>query len=1173
MNQVFDKRILKRLIDSRTCFLAIISLLLFLGKPSFLFSQEKNVIKFRHLTIEDGLSQSIVNSVAQDQFGFIWIGTEDGLNRYNGLDVEVFQTNPNDSTSISGNWIHAIFLDSKQNLWIGTDNGLSLYNQSTENFIQFRNNPQDSNSVGGSAVLSICEYENDLWIGTKEGGISKFDFSTRTFSHYKNQLSDEKTLPSNQINVLLVDRANVLWAGTADGLARYDSAAKSFTNFKSGENYRFRLPSNNITSLHESEDAVLWVGTSDGGMSRFNPNKTRLFNYLAQKNIHEMMKQAGINIAKEDSRGDFWIGTSQGLLRKQRGVSESDFTAIQNSSLEPNSLNNNNISTIFEDSSGLIWIGTKGGGVNIYDSRQKKFEHYKQDYKNENSLSKNRVLTIFEESRNKIWIGLEEGGLSFYDRKNQTFESYKSRFSRRDSLWATNVTAIAEDKLGRLWVGTAKYGLNVLEANEKNRKWNRNWRNRKRTKRSEKKWIHFQSNSKSYSISSNQIRKIFSDKSDKKNGDLWILTSNGLNRLQSYDSAKFVKYQHFASVEDSLNENPTVFQTAMQDEQGSFWVGTENGKLLKFNPATEIFREFSFSGISKSANKATIFSIKEQGNFIWIGTDGNGLVKFDKEVGKAIASYGTQDGLCNNTIYGIESDKMGSLWISTKKGLAFFDSEKGEFVNYYAYHGLQSNIFLSGSSHKGKFSDRMYFGGINGLTIFSPKDIEMNPHLPKVYITSLKINNRTLTIQPNANPNKDAILRESILLTNSIKLNYSHKYVHLDFVALDYSNPSKNKYKYKLEPFDKEWIETNAYNAQASYTNLPAGEYTFKVIASNNDNVWNETPTELEIVIHPAWWETVVARAGFILLGIALISILFRLRTRRLESQQRKLQRKVEVRTAEIKEKNEELEAQQKKILKQTRDIESSILYAERILTAILPMHKNISKLLPDYFVLFKPRNIVSGDFYWMAEKDGKTIIAVVDCTGHGIPGAFMSIIGADLLKEIVKSKGILDPAMILLEMDKGVRNALQQEEFKTRDGMDVSIVVLEKLANGTTQVEFAGAHNSMTYIQGGKINVLKANRDGIGGFETKKKPFLKYSILIDQPTEIYLATDGYQDQFGGEHDKKILRKNFKKLLLENHSLPMCEQKEILETYFLNWKGDTQQTDDVLVFGFRVNGL
>ncbi len=1158
---------MKRLINTKTCFLTIIPLLLFFGKPSFLFSQDNRAIKFRHLTIEDGLSQSIVNSVAQDQFGFIWIGTEYGLNRYNGLAVEVFQANPNDSTSISGNWIHAIFLDSKQNLWIGTNHGLSLYNQSTENFIQFHANPQNPNSVGGSTILSICEYEGDLWIGTKEGGISKLNLATQTFTHYKNQLSDEKSLPSNQVNVLLVDRSNVLWAGTADGLARYDSEINSFTNFKSGEDYKFRLPSNNISSLHESEDRVLWVGTSGGGMSRFNAKKTRLFNYLALKNIPEILKRAGINIIKEDSRGDFWIGTSQGLLRKQRGVSESDFTVIQNSSLEPNSLNNNNISTIFEDSTGLIWIGTKGGGVNIYDSRQKKFEHYKQDYKNENSLSKNRVLTIFEENKNKVWIGLEEGGLSSYNRKNKTFESYKSHLSRRDSLWATDVTAISEDHSGRLWVGTEKQGLNVLEVNQKNRKWNRNWRNRKRTKRSEKKWIHFQSNSKSYSISSNEIRAIVSN---QKNGELWVLTHNGLNRLQSYDSAKFVKHQYYASVEDSLNGNPSLFQTTIQDEQGLFWIGTENGKLLSFNPATEDFQEFTFSGISKSVNSATIFSLKEQGNFIWIGTDGNGLVKFDKKTGKAVASYGTENGLCNNTIYGIEADEAGNLWISTKKGLAFFNLEKEKFVNYYAYHGLQSNIFLQGASHYGRFSNRMYFGGINGLTIFSPKEIEMNPHVPKVYITNLKINNQILKIQPSATPANKAILKKSILVTSRIELDHTHKYIYLDFVALDYSNPTKNKYKYKLEPFDKDWIEASAYNAQASYTNLPAGKYTFKVMASNNDDVWNETPTELEIEIFPAWWETTVARAGFILLLIAVVAMLYELRTKSLENQRRILQRKVDARTVEIKEKNEELEAQQKKILKQSRDIESSILYAERILTAILPMHKNISKLLPDYFVLFRPKNIVSGDFYWMAEKEGKTVIAVVDCTGHGIPGAFMSIIGADLLREIVKSNGVLDPTIILSEMDKGVRSALQQEEFKTRDGMDASIVVLEQLADGTTQLDFAGAHNPMMYVQDGEMNVLKANRDGIGGFETKKIPFLKHSILIDKPTEIYLASDGYQDQFGGKNDKKILRKNFKKLLLENHHLPMSVQKELLEIYFRNWKGSTQQTDDVLVFGFRI---
>lgn len=1143
----------------------LLIILLHLGLIIQALPQTSGEVKFDHLTIEQGLSQSIVNSIAQDKYGFVWIGTEDGLNKYDGLSVQVYHATA-DSFSIAGDWITAIYLDSDKQLWFCTKNGLSVYNDDTENFISFRHQVSDSSSISSNSLLSICEYEGDLWVGTSDAGISRYNKQTKKFTHYQHDDANSKGLPGNRINALLVDHSNTLWIGTNQGLAKYNATKDNFVSYREGQSYRYLLPSDDIRSLYQSGDNVLWVGTGEGGMSRFNKRKTRIINYMKQENIHEMMRKAGINVIKEDSKGNFWVGTSQGILRKARGVSERDFSVIKHSASEPKSLTNNDISTIFEDSSGLIWIGTKGGGINIYNSRQKRFDHYNHDYRNPNSLSKNVVQAIYEGSKSALWIGLREGGLNKFDRNKGEFTRFADYPNKRDSLWAKTVTSIFIDHRNILWVGSANQGLNrwVLKKDKRKR-----WRRRRNRKTGpERIWEHFTPNAnKTNGISSTQIRHIFED----PDHNLWIATANGLNMLVDADSSKFISYVHDPQNPTSISDNDIASQAAIYGNDGVIWLGTAKGVLNQFDKFTEHFKHYRHDPTKPkhSIPNKPILALCEQDSVIWIGTNGGGLARFHKQTHR-VKVYTKDHGLSNNVVYGIQVDKKGKLWVSTKRGLCNFNPLTEKFQNYYAYHGLQSNVFSEGAAHKGQFSGDMFFGGINGLTTFKAQDIKENSYIPPVYITKFSINNEDVAIVSNPPKGQAYHLSKSILNTKQINLTYEDKYISFRFVALNYSNPSKNKYKYKLEPFDKQWIEATSANPEASYTNLPAGNYTFMVMGANNDGIWNETPTTIQIRMVPPWWEKTPYRILGIILALALIYSIYRFRVRMLKRQQRKLQHKINIRTAEVKERNEQLHLQQKKILKQNKDIQDSIQYAQRIQTAIMPSKKTLSKLLKEHFILFRPRNIVSGDFYWATEKYGKTIVAVVDCTGHGVPGAFMSVIGASLLKEIVDSRGITDPAIILTKMNQGVQHALQQEEYKTRDGMDIGIVVLDKLPDETTKLTFAGAHNPLMYIQNDVLHQVKASRQAVGGYGTKLQPYEKHTLIIDQPTMVYMASDGFQDQFGGPKDKKIMKKNFKKILHAIHELPLHEQRQYLENHFDNWKGQGSQTDDVLVFGFKL---
>jgi serine phosphatase RsbU (regulator of sigma subunit) len=579
----------------------------------------------------------------------------------------------------------------------------------------------------------------------------------------------------------------------------------------------------------------------------------------------------------------------------------------------------------------------------------------------------------------------------------------------------------------------------------------------------------------------------------------------------------------------------------------------------------------------------------------WIGTYGGGLNLMDREKG-TFQRFQLKNGLPSNVVYGIVEDEEGFLWISTSKGLSRFDTEKQTFRNYDVESGLQSNEFNQNAYLKSR-SGYLYFGGINGFNVFRPKQIKDNPNIPEVVLTKFTIFNKLQTISPHSP------LKENIAISRQIVLDYTQSVFGFEFAALNYIHSQRNQYAYKLEGFDKDWNYIGT-KREATYTNLDPGTYVFRVKACNNDGVWNEKGLAIELIIKPPFWKTWWFRIMAACLFLLGIYAFYKNRVARIEEQNKKLETLVKERTQEVVLKNsaleqqtEEIMAQRDEILKknvaleqqteeilaqrddilkknlaleqQTKAITDSIRYAQTMQQAILPLEQDLKRAFNDYFVLFRPKDIVSGDFYWYSHVDRKHILAVVDCTGHGVPGAFMSLIGNTILDETVNQKKILEPSQILDTIHLNIIKALRQAESNNMDGMDLGILVIDYQGDSVL-LHYAAAKRPLWYQKNGKIEAIQGDRRMIGGAkQDNPKPFQNHVVELPKGAVFYMQTDGLSDQPDAQ------RKNLGKGILieflnQNLHRPMAEQSDLLIQLLDNHKINTEQRDDITFIGIRL---
>ncbi len=824
---------------------------------SFLHAQIKD-ISFEHLTVDDGLSQNTILAIHQDKQGFLWFGTEDGLNRYDGYAFTVFKSNPADSTTLSNNFIRNFFEDHSGNLWLGTLNGVSKFDLRTEKCQRYTYNPANQNSLSTAAVLSLLEdHRGMLWIGTRKGGLNRLDPNTGSISHMNPSIDSSINFPTITIFALYEDAAGVLWLGTSIGLLALDGD-RLHARFYPMEGV---VPTDNvILSIHEDGENILWLGTMTDGLIRFDRKDNAITQYKHDPNNPNSISANRVWKVLEDKNGLFWIATEDGLNIFERRTQR--FTAFKHDPDKAASLSLNHVLSMFEDQSGVLWFGTLNGGINKYNRRSERFPLIQHQAADINGISNNGIWAFCEDRSGIFWVGTEDG-LNRFEPSSGIWSVLKHEKDNSTSLSNDVVTSIEEDRNGNLWIGTRAGGLNLMD----------------RKLMTFKHFTHQPNDSGSLSV--NGIVCIFED----ADGAMWFGTDGGgLARLVSLfgGKAQFKTYRSDAKDRTSLSTD--LVGTMYEDKAGRFWIGTFGGGLNALDRTTEKFTRYvNDPNERQSLSDNIVTSLYEDpSGLLWIGTAA-GLNAFDLQSGK-FKRYTVKDGMTNDFIYGILPDTMGNLWLSTNHGIIRFNiahlsesedslSLSKRFKNFDVRDGLQGNEFNSGAFFASASSE-LFFGGSNGFNRFSPERVTENTHKPAVVLTSFRKLDRVYHFD------------RALPAVEHIDLLYTDYFFSFEFAALDFTDPSKNLFQYMLEGFDHDWINAGTRRF-VTYTNLDHGSYVFKVRGSNNDGIWSETGASVAVVIQPPFWKTWWFLSLLIIGIIGIATSLYRYRLHQLLAMER----------------------------------------------------------------------------------------------------------------------------------------------------------------------------------------------------------------------------------------------------------------------------------------------
>ncbi len=860
--------------------------LLILNLISIIAFSQNQFYKFEKLSTKDGLSHSNVYCIEQDHLGYMWFGTQDGLNKFDGYNFTVYRHEPTNPNSLSTSNFGKVYLDDEGIFWFGTyGGGLDRFDPKTNLFKHFTHDTKDPNSISSDLILFIYEDSyDDLWLGTVNGGISRYNRKEQKFKQYKPEPNNNFSFNDKHAKCICETKDGTLWIGSESGLYKYSRENDHFTNYAHNPDDKNSLASNNIIHLYADENDIIWIATHGAGLNSFDPKTETFRHFKYNTGDSNGLSDNDAEFIFKDSYGYLWIGTYEGGLNKFDPRTE-QFTHFLHDPNNTESLSHNRVEYIFEDDSKNLWIATRGGGINKIDLKPKKFSNISHNPKDLNSLPHPSVMALGEDNEGNIWIGTDGGGLTKYNPFNQSITNLLNKIKNPGSLDLNEIRSIFIDKKGVIWVGTLTSGLNRIEL--KNNKYFLD------------QYLHDPNDPNS--ISSNVINRIIED----KDGTIWIATADGLNKLNKTGKPNEYSFKHY--VQNPVNSSAYVnnfIAYIFIDSNERFWIGSYLGGLFEFLPKKEKFIKYLPSETLNSEFKREIHVLtiyEDHNKNLWLGTESNGVIKYDVEK-NIFSTHPKNNELLSNMISAILEDDMGNLWISTTKGLSKYSSWNNKLINYTYLDGLESegfnrNACLSCSDGK------MYFGSISSLVYFNPLEVSNNPYLPNVVITDFKVLNKSLW-------NDNLLTFETIKHNNEkIELKPKDYFFTIEFAALDYTIPEQNKYKYMLEGLDEDWIDAFD-NRSATYTNLNPGIYTFKVKGSNNDKVWNEEPTEIQIKVIPPFYKTI----WFLLLLLAvIICIVFtyiKRRERKLVVEKEQLERKVEERTIEINKQKEELKSQ-----------------------------------------------------------------------------------------------------------------------------------------------------------------------------------------------------------------------------------------------------------------------
>jgi signal transduction histidine kinase/ligand-binding sensor domain-containing protein/DNA-binding response OmpR family regulator len=789
---------------------------------------------FKHLKVEQGLSDGFVECIMQDNKGFIWVGTRDGLNKYDGYEFKAFRHDPASPISLPNNYITCLYQDHDDNIWVGTNGGgVFLYMYHEDRFTQHLEGLDINESIGGKSIWKILrDKEGIVWIAT-QGGFYRYDPKNKQTRLFIPNPSIPRSISDYAVKDFQIDSHNNIWIATeSEGLNMYDPRTREFHHYRSIPGNSETISSNELTTLFIDNSNQLWIGTSSKGISCIDLNTQKITNIELVSDINRIIKKYSVSSLVVDDADNLWISTlNNGLI--VYNIQNRTYQHYKRGDAH-GGLSSNSVSQIMFDRNDIVWLGYMSAGISFAAIDQANFTVYRNIPYFDNSISHNKVQCVLEDPDGNLWIGTDGGGLNYFNRKNNSFRSYRYDPSGK-GLSSDHINFLSFDNRGRLWIATFGGGLNMLD-----------------TKTG--KFQHFVNNpDDETSISSNHLNYLVYDEETDK---IWISSLwGGINQLD-LKTGKFIRNPYH------IENHPRFPLGLIKTGPGEFWVLSYQGVLHIKDNVSRRFLHDEQDVSSLSSNHVNELFKDSRGN-LWAGTF-SGLNLYDPSVGNFIRYY-EKIGMPNNMIYSIQEDNNGKLWMGTNRGLICIDPVEARVDRVFDYlDGLQGNQFVKGASTK-TTDGLLVFGGVEGFIIFDPMAISTNNVAPKVVLTGFQVFNR-----PQHPSDPESPLRENINYAKEIVLRHKHRVFSLEFAALSFFVPEKNQYAYKLDGFDKEW--NNIGNRRmATYTNLRAGVYLFKVKASNNDGVWGEETDMIRIKVLPPIWDTVYARIAYLMILIGII--------------------------------------------------------------------------------------------------------------------------------------------------------------------------------------------------------------------------------------------------------------------------------------------------------------
>lgn len=1054
------------------------------------------------LSVEEGLSSKQVNSLTFDKNGYLWVGTNYGLNRFDGYRFRQFFTTTTEDESPATQIISAVKSDPSGDLWIVNQAGINKFDKKTGEVTRHPAASFDSIFQRDPVCKDIYPGANGvIWILTgKSLTMLTPGKAGRSFPIPEEQLKNN-AVPT----CLLADVNGSIWIGTTGGLIIFNLQQKVYKEIIVQNSHQGLLSDNRVQCLHLDRENFLWIGTRNG-LNRLDPVDFSLTQYYPGGSSG-LRPENNIIGQTSDGKGNLILVTGTGIVKFDM-VSQS-FTPVYYSAETP-------VSAVAVDSSGNIWGGTSRGVYKIRKSRL-----WVSNYNTQSStikLSGNRITALTAGMPDDLYIGYEGGNYDRVNLRTRTTRNYRIPGSSK-------VISFYPFRQNQL-LALSEHGIEVMSRSDDD---HRNL----------------------YEVYP-FIRKELLQQATLKcllyngNNSMWIGTSQGFQQIR-FDSATHMARQ-ILSYKNQRTEIGQVFDIE-QDPSGNLWLGTQNG-LLFYDPRKGNFSRYTpyDKKLMNTERKEVYTLVPGAPGFFWMGTSG-GPFRFDLK-SREFTAIGDYPEVLTMPVSVMAVDLHNNLWIGTDRGLYIYRPEIDQLMHYNTTEGLYGHIFTA--ICKGNDSN-VVLGGEQGLSIIRLTDPGPVSQVPPVVITGFQFIEKE--------PTEESVFYQ---LSDTIYIPWNRKAIRIDFAVMDLSRPELNYFRYSFVKAGKDqvWYPLGNQN-YVLLDHLAPGKYVFSVNGCNADKLWLSEPTNLVIVVKAPFWRSMLSLLIYIVLGTFVVFVFVRFWIRQFFNLSRENQER-EMYGKQVMEQKEELALKNKSIT-------DSINYAKRIQTAMLPPYKMFKSIFPSSFILFMPKDIVSGDFYWINKLNDKIFIAAVDCTGHGVPGAFMSIIGFELFRKITSIEGLSRPSDILNRLNEDFHVIFKDvENVVLRDGMDVAFCSIDKK---DMILEFSGAFNPLYLIRDNKILEIKGDRFAIGLDETNfmEQTFKNHLIPIQKGDIIYIFSDGFADQFGGPDGKKYKYRRFRHLLLTLHQLPMEKQHEILENNVIEWRGEQDQVDDILVIGIKID--